>query len=90
MARRRLVRLYPLYLVSLLGGCAADPDHEWYYFPEMQRDEVLCFKTYDSDEDPFHPTLHSSFLDPRTPPNAPVRKSLEVRVLCLLPRRSKI
>ena len=27
----------------------------------MDRDEVLVFKTYDSDMDPFVPTMHSAF-----------------------------
>ena len=27
---------------------AANPAHRWYYFPKMNRDEVLVFKTFDS------------------------------------------
>ena len=63
-----------------------DPSHQWYYFPDMTRDEVLLWKGFDSAEVPAQPTLHSAFDHPNTPANAPERVSVEVRVLCLLPR----
>ena len=63
-----------------------DPAHKWYFYPGMTEDEVLLWKGYDSAEEPARPTLHSAFDDPETPPDAPQRKSVEVRVLCLLPR----
>ena len=28
-----------------------NPDHRWFYFPEMRRDEALVFKVYDSAKD---------------------------------------
>jgi len=56
--------------------------HKWYFFPEMNRDEVLMFKTYDSDETPFIPTLHSAFDYPNTPENVSPRESIEVRAVC--------
>jgi hypothetical protein len=62
-----------------------DPRHEWCFFPEMTRDEVLLWKGYDSAEVPARPGLHSAFDDPNAPPEAPERTSVEVRVLCLLP-----
>ena len=62
-----------------------DPDLQWYFYPEMTRDEVLLWKGYDSAEVPAKPNLHSSFDDPNTPADAPERVSVEVRVLCLLP-----
>ena len=62
-----------------------DPGHAWYYYPGMSCDEVLLWKGFDSAEVPMRPTMHSSFRDPNTPPNAPPRLSVEVRVLCLLP-----
>ena len=58
--------------------------HQWYYYPEMTPDEVLLFKGFDSAEQPLRPTLHTSFDDPNTPPGAPQRISIEVRVLCLI------
>src|SRR4029077_6028354 len=58
------------------------PNHRWFYFPEMRRDEALVFKVYDSEKDGrarFPP--HTSFQDPASPPNAPPRQSIEVRAL---------
>lgn len=63
-----------------------DPEHKWYYYPGMTPDEVLLFMTYDSEEVPLQPTLHTAFDDLNTPPDAAERTSVEVRVLCLLPR----
>ena len=48
----------------------------------MNRDEVLMFKTYDSDEQPFIPTLHSAFDHPDTPEGVSSRESIEVRAVC--------
>jgi hypothetical protein len=62
-----------------------EPGHQWYYYPEMTRDEVLLWKGYDSAEQPLQPNLHTSFDDPSTPADAAERISVEVRVLCLLP-----
>jgi hypothetical protein len=57
-----------------------NPDHHWFYFPEMRRDEALVFKVYDSRTDGrARFTPHTSFVDPTTPPDAPPRQSIEVR-----------
>lgn len=54
----------------------------WYYYPHMDRDEVLLFKTYDSALDGrTRFTPHSSCKDPRAPEGAPPRESLETRCL---------
>jgi hypothetical protein len=54
----------------------------WYYFPRMQRDEALLFKTFDSEtEGRTRFTIHSSFKDPNAPPDAPPRESIETRCL---------
>ncbi|NBB92298.1 MAG: methyltransferase [Gammaproteobacteria bacterium] len=59
-----------------------DPSQRWYYFPEMNRDEVLLFKTYDSALDgTTRFTPHSSCRDPNAPDDAPARESLETRCL---------
>lgn len=56
------------------------PNHRWFYFPEMRRDEALVFKVYDSEKDGrARFTPHTSFDDPTSPPNAPPRQSIEVR-----------
>jgi hypothetical protein len=56
------------------------PNHRWFYFPEMRRDEALVFKVYESEKDGrARFTAHTSFTDPMSPPNAPPRQSIEVR-----------
>lgn len=59
-----------------------NPDHRWYYIPEMTADEALLLKCYDSATDGrtrFVP--HTAFIDPTTPPDAPPRESIELRML---------
>src|SRR6202789_3706677 len=59
-----------------------NPDHRWFYFPEMTADEALLLKCYDSVTDGrarFAP--HTAFVDPTTPQDAPPRESIEVRTL---------
>ena len=52
----------------------------WYYFPEMQPDEALLIKTYDSATDGrARFTLHTSFDDPTAAADAEPRESLETR-----------
>ncbi len=59
-----------------------NPDHRWFYFPKMQRNEALVFKTYDSARDGrARFTAHAAFDDPTSPPEAPARESIEVRTL---------
>ena len=56
------------------------PNHRWYYFPEMRRDEALVFKVYDSLTDGrARFTPHTSFIDPASAADAPPRQSIEVR-----------
>lgn len=58
-------------------------NHKWYFYPKMNRDEVVMFKTYDSNEKPFMPTLHSAFDDPDSQArNVSPRESIEVRAIC--------
>lgn len=57
-----------------------NPNHRWFYFPEMRRDEALVFKVYESEIDGrARFTPHTSFKDPATPANAGPRQSIEVR-----------
>jgi len=59
-----------------------NPNHKWYYFPNMKQDEVIVFKVYDSSRDGrARFTPHTSFEDPNTPPDSPPRESIEVRAL---------
>ena len=58
------------------------PGQCWYYFPEMQMDEALLFKTFDSATDGrARFTIHSSFEDPDAAVGAPPRESIETRCL---------
>jgi hypothetical protein len=58
-----------------------NPNHRWYYFPDMQPDEAILIKCYDSDNGRAKFTPHAAFDDPTTPPEAPPRESIEVRAL---------
>lgn len=59
-----------------------NPAHRWSYFPEMQRNEALVFKCYDSVADGRSRfTAHTAFEDPTSAPNAPPRESIETRTL---------
>ena len=56
--------------------------HRWWYFPKMTPDDVVLLKTYESETDGRARFLgHSAFEDPDTPPDAPVRESIEIRTM---------
>ena len=56
------------------------PNHRWYYVPDMQPDEALLLKCYDSAEDGrARFTAHTAFDDPTSPPEAAPRESIETR-----------
>ena len=58
------------------------PTHRWYYFPHMQRNEVILIKGYDSLEDgQARFTAHTGFDDPTSPLHAAARESIEARTL---------
>ena len=59
-----------------------NPQHEWYYFPELAANEAILIKCFDSEEDGrarFAP--HTAFEDPTTPADAAPRESIELRTL---------
>lgn len=60
--------------------------HRWYSFPELRVEEVVAFRTYDTDlvargETYFTP--HSAFRDPEVQVGRPARTSIELRATCL-------
>jgi hypothetical protein len=55
-----------------------DARHEWWYFPNMDRDEILFFVFNDSDHSRAWRVVHSAFRDP-TVETATPRHSIEVR-----------
>jgi hypothetical protein len=60
-----------------------NPDHRWYYFSNMTRDEVIVFKTHDTDPVRAHRVAHTAFTDPTCPAGVPTRASVEMRALAL-------
>ena len=66
--------------------CTFNPDHRWYYFPRLERDEVIMIKVCDTERDGRSRfTLHTAFDDPDTPEHAAPRESIEVRCMAFFP-----
>jgi hypothetical protein len=62
-----------------------NPEHHWYWFPRMRRDEAIVFKVYDSMKDGrARWTAHTAFIDPTSPPNPRPRESIEIRTLAFV------
>lgn len=57
------------------------PKHKWYYFPDMDENQVIILKTYESDEDKARFVGHSAFEDPTSKADAPFRESCEIRTI---------
>ncbi len=62
-------------------GLRYNPAQRWNYFPNMQLDEALLIKCYDSRTDIARFTPHTAFADPSTPADAPPRESIEFRII---------
>jgi hypothetical protein len=74
-------RRYP-HRIGQTYAITCNPQHAWYWFPRMQRDEALVFKVYDSLTDGrARWTAHTAFQDPTSPPNPRPRESIEIRTL---------
>lgn len=84
------------YTGYVAGGLAFDalaivapegpPTHAWYTFPDPAPEEVVAFRTYDTElveQAKTYFTPHSAFRDPRVEPGRPARSSVELRVMCL-------
>jgi hypothetical protein len=72
--RRAAERIGQTYAITY------NPAQQWYWFPQMRRDEALVFKTYESMTDGrARWTAHTAFEDPSAPPNARPRESIEIR-----------
>ncbi len=60
----------------------ANPEHRWYYYPHLRPEEALLLKVYDSRANGVaRAGAHTAFDDPTTPPEAPPRRSIELRAL---------
>jgi len=66
-------------------GVRRSPNHRFYWFSDMQKDEAILLKTYDSKETVARGSVHTAFKNPLYPENenAVPRESLEVRCLLL-------
>lgn len=64
---------------------AFNPAHQWYYFSDMQPEELIVFKLCDSDTDRVQWTAHTAFDDPTSRADAPARESIEVRTIAFFP-----
>ena len=54
--------------------------HRWIWYPHMEEDEVILFKTFDSrDDGRTRFTIHTAFDDPNAAQDARVRESIEIR-----------
>ncbi len=63
-----------------------NPDHRWYYYPELAADEAILIKCYDSATDgTARFTCHTAFKDETTPADAIPRESIEARTLAFFP-----
>ncbi len=72
--------------VGEIYNLAHNADHRWCYFSNMETDEVMMFKSYDSLADGrARFTPHTAFIDPSTPDDAPPRESIETRALAFFP-----
>ncbi len=71
--------------IAVLGPTGPH-QYRWYAFPELRRDEVVAFRTFDTDlvaaGDTWF-TPHSAFRDPEVEVGNPARSSIELRAICL-------
>jgi hypothetical protein len=61
---------------------AYNPRHRWYWYPRQSPSEATLLKIYDSATDGrARLTAHTAFDDPSRAPNAPARRSIEIRAI---------
>jgi len=74
---------------SFYLNAGRQPFHKWYYFPGMQKDELLVFMQFDSDwQNPSRHTFHTAIKDPTAGSKAPPRESIEVRLIAFFPKHT--
>ncbi|CAN7309740.1 CmcJ/NvfI family oxidoreductase [Caballeronia sp. LjRoot31] len=62
-------------------GVAFNPAQRWLYIRNLQLDEALLIKCWDSDPSVARFAPHTGFEDPTTPPGTPLRQSIEFRTI---------
>jgi hypothetical protein len=66
-----------------------NPNQRYYYFPKMQPNEPVLIRCFDSAlTGAARFSAHTGFDDPTSPPDAPPRESLEVRMLVFYPPKA--
>jgi len=74
--RRAKDRIGELQLVT------HNPEHRWYWFSGLTRDEAVLIKTFDASLDGrARRSIHAAFVNPSAPAGAAARESLETRTL---------
>lgn len=63
---------------------AFNPNHRWFYYPNMLPTEVLAFRLCDTGDASGHMTAHTAFVDPTSVPGSPKRMSYELRTIAVL------
>jgi len=58
-----------------------NPNHRWAHYSNMDRDELLIFKAFDSDANAPRQVPHTAFADPSCPPGVMPRESIEMRAI---------
>lgn len=72
--RRARDRIGEIHLVRF------NPAHRWWYYPQLQLDEAILIKTFDSAIDGrARFAVHTAFVDPTSPADAAPRESIETR-----------
>ena len=74
------------HLTGQIYSFRHNPDHRWYYVSDMQPDEVMLLKCYDSADDGracF--TGHTGFNNPECPEEFTPRESIEARTVVIFP-----
>jgi hypothetical protein len=69
------------YLTSVFN-----PRNQWCYVPDLELDEVIVFKGYDSDPEQPMGCLHGAFRDPDVGQGAVPRSSIELRIFAFSER----
>ncbi len=62
-------------------GVAYNPAQRWLYVPDLQPEEAILIKCWDSDPNVARFAPHTGFEDPTTPPGTPPRESIEFRTI---------
>jgi len=62
-------------------GVAYNPAQQWRFVPDLQVDEAILIKCWDSDASVARFTPHTAFEDPTTPVGTPPRESIEFRTI---------